>query len=388
MHGGFAMDEISTMFAPAESADMESVLKDVDLISNSDLAHHISNVIPFTVLILNHHRQVVYKSNKLMQLLGEGSADTENSIDTIIGKRPGEIFDCIHAQESPGGCGTTEFCRECGAVRVILESQKSDKIFQDECRINTKSGSAYDFRVWASKYEFKDKQFTIFSILDIGDEKRRSALERTFFHDINNTVTSISNYTGLLKKSHKFEKFPKYAGVMQHACKRLMDEINSHRKLSAAENGDLAVDVSVLNSLELIKGIVKTTVYNTGIQTSHILIDEDAQDFSFDSDRSLIFRIITNMLKNAVEASIEYQKVVVSCMKDEGRAIFSVHNTGYMERSIQLQVFERSFSTKGSGRGIGTYSMKLFGEKYLKGKVWFESDKCKGTTFYISIPLR
>ncbi len=379
---GVAMDQISTMFAPAERADMESVFKDVDILDGSELAHHISNVIPFTVLILNDKRQIVYKSNKLMHLLGEAD------VDSILGKRPGEIFGCIHAHERPGGCGTTEFCRECGAVKVILESQKSNKIFQDECRINTKSGDAYDFRVWASKYDYKGKHFTVFSILDICDEKRRGALERTFFHDITNTVTSILNYTGLLKTSHKFEKFPQYAGVIQHACKRLMDEINSHRKLSAAENGELAIDVSVIHTMELIKGIVKTTSYNTGIQTGHILIDENAQDFSFDSDRSLIFRIIINMLKNAVEASIEHQKVVISCVKKEEQAIFSVHNAGYMKRSIQLQIFERSFSTKGSGRGIGTYSMKLFGEKYLKAKVWFESDKENGTTFYISIPLR
>ena len=35
--------------------------------------------------------------------------------------------------------------------------------------------------------------------------------------------------------------------------------------------------------------------------------------------------------------------------------------------------------------GLGTYSMKLFGEKYLKGKVWFESSKEKGTIFFIEI---
>jgi sensor histidine kinase regulating citrate/malate metabolism len=48
-------------------------------------------------------------------------------------------------------------------------------------------------------------------------------------------------------------------------------------------------------------------------------------------------------------------------------------------------MFKRSFTTKGIGRGLGTYSMKLLGEKYLKGKVGFESSKQNGTTFYIEI---
>jgi len=57
-----------------------------------------------------------------------------------------------------------------------------------------------------------------------------------------------------------------------------------------------------------------------------------------------------------------------------------------MPKEIQLQLFKRSFSTKGIGRGIGTYSMKLFGEKYLKGRVGFESTEENGTTFFIEIP--
>ena len=59
-----------------------------------------------------------------------------------------------------------------------------------------------------------------------------------------------------------------------------------------------------------------------------------------------------------------------------------------MPRNVQLQVFQRSFSTKGPGRGIGTYSMKLFAEQYLKGKIWFTTEKSTGTTFYFSIPLK
>jgi sensor histidine kinase regulating citrate/malate metabolism len=60
----------------------------------------------------------------------------------------------------------------------------------------------------------------------------------------------------------------------------------------------------------------------------------------------------------------------------------------WISREVQLQLFKRSFSTKGAGRGIGTYSMKLLGEKYLKGKVWFQSSPEKGTTFFIAIPQK
>ena len=63
-----------------------------------------------------------------------------------------------------------------------------------------------------------------------------------------------------------------------------------------------------------------------------------------------------------------------------------MHNNNYIPEDIQMQIFHRSFSTKESGRGLGTYSMRLVGENYLKGKVYFTSDKLKGTTFLIDLP--
>jgi sensor histidine kinase regulating citrate/malate metabolism len=60
---------------------------------------------------------------------------------------------------------------------------------------------------------------------------------------------------------------------------------------------------------------------------------------------------------------------------------------GTIPEDVRLQIFQRSFSTKGSGRGLGTYSMKLFGENYLHGRVYFRTNEKQGTTFTIELPL-
>jgi len=50
-------------------------------------------------------------------------------------------------------------------------------------------------------------------------------------------------------------------------------------------------------------------------------------------------------------------------------------------------MFQRNFSTKGeAGRGFGSYSMKLLGEKILKGKVDFSTDRRNGTVFVFTCP--
>ncbi len=93
------------------------------------------------------------------------------------------------------------------------------------------------------------------------------------------------------------------------------------------------------------------------------------------------------MVKNALEATGIGGIVTIGC-EDLGDHIqFWVHNAEVMPEEVQLQVFQRSFSTKGEeGRGLGTYSMKLLGERYLGGKVDFTSHSPEGTTFTLTLP--
>jgi len=59
-----------------------------------------------------------------------------------------------------------------------------------------------------------------------------------------------------------------------------------------------------------------------------------------------------------------------------------------IEPSVQMQIFQRSFSTKsGGGRGVGTYAARLFVEGFLGGKVAFVSDEASGTVFSVTLPL-
>jgi signal transduction histidine kinase len=121
-------------------------------------------------------------------------------------------------------------------------------------------------------------------------------------------------------------------------------------------------------------------------QDIQIQVSDNAQNVSFISDNTLLNRVLTNMIKNAVEASEKGQTVSVSSNLVGTIAVLSVHNQTVIPDDVQLQIFQRSFSTKGESRGIGTFSIRLITERYLKGKVHFESAKGKGTTFYVELP--
>lgn len=374
------MNTSDTMFAPAERATIESVFQDAEKLHRNGLAQDFIHLVPSILMILNKQRQVVYKNQRLMDLLGT-SSDQE-----VLGKRPGELFNCIHAFECANGCGATEFCSECGAVNAILKSQEEQIPVEMECRITSTTGNAFDLRVWASPYNFEGKDYTVFSLLDIRHEKRRAALERIFFHDINNLLSVLAMASESIDLVTVQGDDAESIAIMKMISTKLSEEVISYQKLLEAEDGQLKPEfVPGVKSLELVDELVRMA---KKIRRSGVVIRVGkCDDFVMTTDRTLLYRILHNMVKNAVEASSPHNVVMIRCTREGSSGVFSVHNSAFMPRSTQLQVFQRSFSTKGNGRGIGTYCMKLFGEEYLKGKVWFSTSEDKGTTFFVSVPL-
>ena len=96
--------------------------------------------------------------------------------------------------------------------------------------------------------------------------------------------------------------------------------------------------------------------------------------------------MLVNLVKNAVEACPEGQSVTVGCAPQEDKVRFTVHNPAFIPREVQLQIFQRSFTTKGAGRGLGTYSVKLLTEQYLQGQVGFTSSPEQETVFFVTLP--
>lgn len=371
--------ELPTQFAPVERAAGEDIDHQARYFLNLPLLDRLFNAVPDIVLVVNQQRQIVFANHHLLKALGLKDADT------ILGLRPGEALGCVHAFETAGGCGATEFCKTCGAVQALLSSLSGRESVQ-ECRIALANGEALDLQVWATPLSLEGEIFSIFAIKDISHEKRRQALERIFFHDLLNVAGGLRGFTELLKEATPAE-LETITGSLSRLSERLVDEIKAQRELSAAENNELAVHPAPLNSQVLLQEIMALYQYHEAARARHLQLDPHSPAVLFTSDPTLLRRVIGNMVKNALEATTPAETVTLGCEQREETIEFWVHNPGVMPRRVQLQVFQRSFSTKGPGHGLGTYSMKLLSERYLKGKVSFTSSAQHGTIFRASYPL-
>ena len=371
----------SVIFPSAERASYEELHKQKEYIIGNSPFVEIINAIPDALLILNNCRQIIFVNTQLLKLL-----DLDND-SSLIGRRPGEAFDCEHAFETEGGCGTTEFCITCGVEKSIYSSLNYNTDIREYNITQNKTKKTLDLRIWATHLPVQGESFTIFVLQDVQDEKKRKVLEKMFFHDILNTAGALRSLNELIEDADS-DELAKYKDIFTSLTERLIDEIKAQQQLNYAENNELAVKVCQFNSLGLLKDAASSFIRFEISKDKNLLIEQDSESVIIENDRTLLWRVLKHMIKNALEASKKGQIVKAGCRVKSSMVEFWINNPAFMEKEIQLQVFQKSFSTKRLGRGLGTYSIKLLTERYLQGNAWFTSNESEGTTFFVSIPLK
>ena len=368
-----------TCFASAERSSLKEILQQYKVIADHEDMVVFLDGISSMVTVLNRNRQIVFVNQTVLDLLG--SID----IHRALGKRVGELFGCRHAFEV-NGCGTSRHCSACGAARSMLACV-DEKTSVEECTLtNDDAKITFDFRVHSTYINVYGENFILCSLFDISSEKRRGVMERIFFHDLMNTVNGINGITGLLENMDPDEQ-QTYLTYLTLLINSLTEQINSHRVLTMAERDEYQKEKNELSSLDFVREEVEKFRQQAELEEKEIRITNRSENFPFVSDKTLLSRVLGNMLKNALEAEQTGAVIHVEAYRDDaGYVNLRVQNNCVMAENDKLQVFNRSFSTKGQNRGLGTYSMKFLTEKYLRGTIEFCSNPGDGTVFAVKIP--
>ena len=174
--------------------------------------------------------------------------------------------------------------------------------------------------------------------------------------------------------------------VAGHLAQELAEDIKSRRDLVSAEQGNLVPACTEFDAGDMLTELCLLYRHHSVAARKKLPLPIVHGPTKIYADQALLSHALGNLIKNALEASSEGQTVRVS-FENNRRAVFAVHNETAMPEEVQLQVFQRSFSTKAkTGRGTGTYSAKLLTERYLKGEISFHSSPQDGTTFTVTFP--
>jgi len=368
-----------TLFAPAERDGQPEVQKQSKGLLAVSMLRQLLDAVPDIMVILNDKRQVVFANQRLLDFLG--CEDPKQ----VYGARTGEILRCAHADETAGGCGTSESCRHCGAVLAILSGLKGEKNTR-ECRIMRKeNGEALNLRVTTTPFALEGRQYTIFCVDDVSHEKRRQVLERVLFKGILEDARQVRQEAANLREADPAQ-LELFRGTAYRFSDELIEEVNEHRIVTAAESGELNIQSRGVSTLEALKQVVQIYEKRPEAEGRSLRIQRQARDTVILTDPLVLKQVLGYMIQNALEGCERGDAVTLNADNAGKTAEFVVHNPGYMPREVQLQVFQRGFSTKAEDRGMGTYAMRLLTEKYLKGKVSFTSTERVGTVFRLALP--
>lgn len=375
------MEGHTTYFAPAERAPREMLEAASQRAHSDELVMAMLEAMPAWAMLVNRERQIVAANGALLGALGI------TELDTLLGQRPGEALGCETAGTAPGGCGTGHPCAWC-AASAMERALRTHEQAQQECLVLLRDhrGHALDLDVLVSPVLLDRMGLLVVAVRDVSADKRRRVLERVFFHDVMNTATGIQGIARVLEGTDDADTDREFKRLLKQASEDLVLEIAEQRQLMAAENGELMLSVTPVCIGDMLHHVAE--FFSSERAEGREVRVNGTVEREVETDPALLRRVLTNMVKNAVEACRPGQ--VVSLWSEDlgSEVLLAVHNAGAILPRVSAQIFHRSFSTKGIGRGIGTYSIKLFGERYLHGSVAFTSSERGGTTFTLRIPVQ
>ena len=294
---------------------------------------------------------------------------------------PGDLLKCANAIEEAKGCGFHKNCATCQLRNMLKKSLHTKTRLTADSDMLVDNDCIFSVHVISTPFTHEGKTYAAVILVDKTDQYREFMMERIFFHDLINLTGALN---GLLECA-EFEDPKEIIKMTKSISKQLSSEIAAQRDLVYAKNGKLEPNISHFKANSVVQFIkdslcpIAKERYGVIVNINSTITDEEIE-----SDKSLINRVLTNMGKNACEASLN-STIPYNIHSTDDKNIFSVHNDAVIPAKQQQRIFIYGNSSKGEGRGLGTYSMKLIGETYLHGRVWFKSEEGFGTEFYFEI---
>jgi len=375
---------MDTQYASPERSDDTCLRNEISFLNGNALINGLLHAVSGLLAVLNEHRQIIALNESLLELLGVGDAGA------VLGLRLGEAVSCVHSGEMPGGCGTSEYCSTCGAAIAIVTGLETGSPVEKTCAVTVAgNGGRHDlyFRLRSVPVAYEGRTLVLLFLQDTTYQQRLACLERVFFHDLNGIINGIMCAGELIARKTEGD-VGELGRVLYRMSRRLADEVAMQQYLLQYGGKSFSPSLSAVSISRLLDECRDIFANHPAARNRRLLFPTETPEVTVMTDPSLVIRILVNMILNALEAGDEGDEVRVSVDLPGSELVISVRNRQHIPEEFAKRIFQRNFSTKSdSGRGLGTYSMKLFGEEVLGGKVDFTTSEQDGTEFFLRLPL-
>jgi signal transduction histidine kinase len=214
-------------------------------------------------------------------------------------------------------------------------------------------------------------------------------MARQIAHEIKNPLTPMKLSVQHLRRAWK-DQAPNLDHHIDKVTHTLIDQIDTLSSIASEFSKFAQMPGAHFEPTELISRIKRVTyLYEDSCRIVLHPVDPPGTEAVVYADPEQLLQVFNNLIRNAIQAVPENREPEIDIVVTVGNGLVEVkvsdNGSGIPEEQID-RMFEPNFTTKSSGMGLGLAITKKIVEG-AGGRIWFETQKDQGTTFFIEWPL-
>lgn len=213
-------------------------------------------------------------------------------------------------------------------------------------------------------------------IVDLSEDNELDEKIKEVSHEIKNQLSILDVYTKLIEKQNGKSK---NTDVIKKACSIIAIQLNELKNYESIEIKEIILQDIIQESIHMLDEVVKVNNNKISFQSPNF-------DVKVFADENKLLSVFNNIVKNANE-STENDEIEFILEEENDNAIIKISNHGIpIGEENKKFIFEKGYTTKSKGSGIGLYACKNYIEEFRGSLELIESTKAK-TTFQIKLPM-
>ena len=222
-------------------------------------------------------------------------------------------------------------------------------------------------------------------------DKKKDEFISIASHELKTPVTSLKAYTQILQSTfddEKNEQAVEMLSKMDKQIDKLTTLIVDLLDVTKIDKGELIFEMEKFDFNEVVKEITEEMQRTT--KTHKIILKLNPCD-PIKADRNRIGQVIVNFISNAIKYSPRGDKIIIETFCEDNKVKLSVQDDGIgIPEEEHKNIFRRFFRVSGKdnytfpGMGLGLYISSEIIKRH-DGRIFFESDEGKGSTFSFEI---